>query len=242
MSSPQPLLPARAQEFIASVLRLQARLAVFDCDGTLWPADAGEQFFYWEMERGLLPQEVVRWARPRYRDYQAGLVGEEQMCGEMVTVHRGLSHELLERAAAEFFEARIAPDIFPEMLQLTRALVEQGCQLWAVSSTNDWVVRAAAPRFGIPAARVVAACVEIADGCATDRLIRVPTDESKVTAIRELLPRSPDAAFGNSLHDVAMLEVAQHAFAVNPNPDLEQIARQRGWTVYQPESIPSKQH
>jgi phosphoserine phosphatase len=76
--------------------------------------------------------------------------------------------------------------------------------------------------------------VEIADGCATDRLIRVPTDELKATAIRELLPRSPDAAFGNSLHDVAMLELARQAFAINPNADLEEVARQRGWTVYQP--------
>lgn len=235
MSIPKSSPSRRAQEFVASVLRLQPQIAVFDCDGTLWPADAGEQFFYWEMERGLLPDEVVRWARPRYLDYKAGRVGEVEMCGEMVTLHRGLSHQVLERAAAEFFEQCIAPDIFPEMLELTRALVAQGCQQWAVSSTNDWVVRAAAPRFGFPAERVIAACVEIAGGRATDRLIRVPTDELKATAIRELLPRSPDAAFGNSVHDLAMLELAQHAFAINPNADLEAVARQRGWTVYQPE-------
>jgi phosphoserine phosphatase len=28
--------------------------------------------------------------------------------------------------------------------------------------------------------------------------------------------------------------MAKYPFCVNPNPDLEQIARQRGWTVYQP--------
>jgi phosphoserine phosphatase len=240
MSSPKASQSQRAQEFIAAVLRLRPRIAVFDCDGTLWQADSGEQFFYWEMERGLLPEEVVRWARPRYEEYRAGRVGEEEMCGEMVTLHRGLSHDLLERAAAEFFEERIVPCIFPEMLELTRALAEAGCQLWAISSTNDWVVRAGAPRFGIPAERVIAAGVEIAGGCATDRLIRVPTDELKATAIRELLPRSPDAAFGNSLHDLAMLEIAQDAFAVNPNADLEKVARQRGWTVYRPEKLRMK--
>ncbi len=234
MSSPNPSLSERAEQFVASVLRLQPRIAVFDCDGTLWPADAGEQFFYWEIERGLLPEEIVRWARPRYEDYKAGRVGEERMCGEMVTLHRGLSHAMLERAAAEFFEERIAAGIFPEMLQLTHALAVTGCQLWAISSTNDWVVRAAAPRFGFSPEHVVAVCVEIANGCATDRLIRVPTDELKAAAIRELLPRAPDAAFGNSIHDLAMLEMARHAFAINPNPDLESIARQRGWAVYKP--------
>jgi phosphoserine phosphatase len=31
-----------------------------------------------------------------------------------------------------------------------------------------------------------------------------------------------------------MLEIARHPYAINPNPDLEQIATERGWTIYQP--------
>ena len=232
--SSSPSLSARAQEFIASVLKLGPRLAVFDCDGTLWGGDAGEQFFYWEMERGLLRDDVALRAKARYDDYKAGRVSEEQMCGEMVTIHAGLSPVMLERAAAEFFAERIVPFIFPEMAELTRRLVDAGCELWAISSTNDWVIRAAAPRFYIPAARVIAACVKNESDRCSDCLIRVPTDELKATAIHELLPRLPDAAFGNSIHDLAMLELVQHAFAINPNADLEEIARQRGWTIYHP--------
>jgi phosphoserine phosphatase len=44
-----------------------------------------------------------------------------------------------------------------------------------------------------------------------------------------------DAAFGNSRWDTEMLMIAKHAFAVNPNPDLEAIARERGWTIYFPD-------
>jgi phosphoserine phosphatase len=32
-----------------------------------------------------------------------------------------------------------------------------------------------------------------------------------------------------------MLAIAKHAFAVNPNPDLEIAARQRGWSIYLPD-------
>ena len=227
-------LPPRAQELIDAVLRLRPRLAAFDCDGTLWRIDAGEGFFDWEIKRGLLPMEVVRWIKPRYQEYRAGRVDELAMCGEMVSIHKGLSCQMLERAAAEYFNENVVPWIFPEMQELTRRLGESGCELWAISSTNDWVIRAAAPRFGFAPERVIAACVASEGGCATDRLIRVPTDELKADAVHELLPRTPDIAFGNSIHDLAMLELAQHAFAINANPDLAEIARQRGWTVYQP--------
>jgi phosphoserine phosphatase len=33
-----------------------------------------------------------------------------------------------------------------------------------------------------------------------------------------------------------MLAIARHAFAVNPNPDLEAVARQNRWTIYFPET------
>jgi phosphoserine phosphatase len=32
-----------------------------------------------------------------------------------------------------------------------------------------------------------------------------------------------------------MLAMAQHAFAINPNPDLERTAREKGWQIYFPE-------
>ena len=153
----------------------------------------------------------------------------------MVTINQGVACATLERTAAEFFAERIVPRIFPEMAELTRRLADSGCELWAVSSTNEWVIRAAAARFGFAAERVIAASVENENGRCTGRLIRVPTDELKAVAIHQLLPRPPDAVFGNSVHDLAMMELAKHAFAINPNPDLEEIARQRGWTAYQPE-------
>jgi len=220
--------------FVESVLALKPSIAVFDCDGTLWSGDAGADFFYWEIERGLVSREVGEWARARYKAYEAGQVGEEQMCGEMVTMNRGISHEVLQRAAEEFFDEVVSHRLFPEMRELTNQLVKQSCQIWAVSSTNSWVVEVGASRFGIAGHHILAASVHLEDGCASDRLIRVPTDELKAVVIREVIGKPMEAVFGNSVHDQAMLEMAKWPFCVNPNPDLEQVARERGWTVYWP--------
>jgi len=230
-------LSHRQSEFVESVLRLAPPLAVFDCDGTLWDTDSGQEFFYWELERNFIAEPTLSSIRRRYDDYLAGKVAEETMCGEMVTIHAGLQSDRLAAAAREFFDEKIVQRIFPEMLALTQALAQLGCELWAVSSTNNWVVEVGAARFGIPPERVLAACARVNSGTVTDELLDVPSGEGKARALRARLgERVIDAAFGNSIHDAAMLRLARHAFAIKPTAELENIARTQGWTIYQPGS------
>lgn len=231
------LLSEKAAAFIESVLRLKPEIAVFDCDGTLWSGDAGEGFFKWELDRRVLSDEVSQWVRARYADYKAGLVSEDDMCGEMVTIHRGLQESVIENLSEEFFAEHIEPQIFPELRELVSRLQSAGTQVWAVSSTNEWVIRAGMKCFGIPSENILAAAVEIEDGIITDRLIRIPSGPGKPRAIREVVRREPDAVFGNSKWDADMLAIARHAFGVNPNPDLEEMAKQRAWTIYWPEAV-----
>jgi phosphoserine phosphatase len=226
-----------AMEFIGSVLALKPKIAVFDCDGTLWAGDAGADFFYWEIERGIIPAETVNWATARYRDYKAGLVDEETMCGEMVTINAGISEGVLRQAAEEFFSSVVEPRIFPEMVELAHRLQQAGCQLWAVSSTNVWVINAGAKRFGISPDHVLAVTVQIENGLATDRLIEVPTDDGKAFAIEKAISGTVDVCFGNTVHDAAMLELTRHAYAVNPTLELEKMARARHWRIYWPGGV-----
>jgi HAD superfamily phosphoserine phosphatase-like hydrolase len=234
------LLTSRQSEFLESVLSLKPRLATFDCDGTLWSGDAGEGFFAWELQQGLVSQPIVQWARKRYADYKAGKVAEEVMCGEMVTMHCGLRDEVVQQACDTYFPQGIAPGIFPEMRELVERLRASGCDVWAVSSSCQWVIRSAMRYFGIPQNRILAAEAAVENGIITDQLIRVPSGPGKVEAIRSVLQSSPDhrpdCAFGNAIWDREMLALSKHPFAINPNPNLKEIALANGWAVYQPEA------
>ena len=230
-------LNGKAQQFIDEVLRLAPRMAAFDCDGTLWAGDSGEGFFYWEIERGLVSREIEAWARPRYADYRAGKVDEDTMCGEMVTMNRGLKEADLIRAAEEYFAERCAKSIFSDMHELLQRLQAAGCEIWVVSSTNEWVIRASTRYLSISPDHVIAASAKVADGVVTGELLRMPSGAGKPLGLRELARRIPDAAFGNSRWDVDMLQSAGRAFAVNPNPDLAELAGRTGWRVYFPESL-----
>jgi len=233
---PPALIRLSTPEFRNSVRALRPSVAVFDCDGTLWSGDAGSSFMQWSMESGLLSREACDWLDARYRSYLRGDVSELDMCGEMVQIYRGLREAELRAAAHTFFDLYIAPRIFPEMEQLCTDLKTAGTVLWAVSSTNNWVIEAAVEHLGIPADRVLAARVRVVDGVATNELIDVPTDEGKAVALDRAGMKNPEAVFGNSIHDAAMLALAQHAFAVNPSQELLELAAMNGWLVFQPES------
>jgi HAD superfamily phosphoserine phosphatase-like hydrolase len=233
-------LSSAADTFIDSVLQLAPKVAAFDCDGTLWSGDAGESFFAWEVKNNIVPTEVSDAVHDRYAEYKAGLVSEDDMCAELVTMHKGMTEAALMEAATKFIIQAFPGKIFPEMHELVRRLHEQGCEIWAVSSSNEWVIRAGMQQFGIVPDRILAAKPELHNGIITGRMVRLPSGPGKAIALREVAKKNVDAAFGNSRWDTDMLALAQHAFAINSNPDLEQMALQRGWTIYFPEGTSSR--
>ena len=181
-----PVVRLTTPEFFASALAPRPGVAVFDCDGTLWSGDAGYGFMIWSLESGLVSRNASDWIDSQYRLYGRGEVSEAEMCGEMVQVYAGLREDELRKATAEYFHAEIEAHIFPEMLDLVAQLRSGGTEIWAVSSTNNWLIEEGVRDFGIPAERVLAAKVRVKDGLITSELLDVPTDEGKCFLCREL--------------------------------------------------------
>lgn len=223
-----------AAELERLVFALDPQVAVFDCDGTLWGGDAGYTFMIWSIEQGLVSRTASDWIDTRHRAYMAGTVSELEICGEMTQLYAGLREQELRSAAAEFVRIHVQGRIFAEMAQLIEGLRTRGTTLWAVSSTNKWVIAEGVRQFGIPEERVLAAEVRVESGLLTADLIDVPTDEGKAASLRRVGLTQPDAVFGNSIHDLAMLEIARKAFPVNPSPALLAAAAVRGWGYFRP--------
>lgn len=223
-----------AEQLERLVLDAKPRVAVFDCDGTIWSGDSGKGFMDWSLEQGLVSRSTCDWIDTRYRAYLAGDVGELTMCGEMVQMYEGLREQELETAATRYVEQFVRARVFPEMEKLLAMLQAAGVELWAVSSTNKWVIAAGVAPFGIPAERVLAAEVVVTNGVITSELFDVPTDEGKAAALKRVGLTRPDAVFGNSIHDLAMLQIARNAYPVNPSPALLEAAMQHGWGYFRP--------
>lgn len=234
-----PTLPAHlsAQEFHQAVLATAPRLAVFDCDGTLWSGDAGYNFMLWSIAQGMVSRNAADWIDSRYRLYRIGEISEVTICGEMVQLYTGLEESELRHAAATFFHSQVRPQIFSEMRRLVADLETLGCEIWAVSSTNNWVIEEGVRDFNIPPERILAARVAVVNGRVTSTLLDVPTDEGKKLSLERAGRGNPDVVFGNSIHDAAMLTLARAPFAVNPTAGLLELAGERNWLVFIPAGV-----
>src|ERR1019366_9560983 len=152
-----------APEVRGVVLDCKPKVAVFDCDGTLWSGDSGYGFMVWSLEQGLVSRSTSDWIDTRYRGYVAGRVSELEMCGEMVQLYAGLREQELRAAAAEYVNKLVRPSVLPEIASLIATLLQAGVELWPVSSTNLWVVAEGVRAFDIPEHRVLAAAVRVID-------------------------------------------------------------------------------
>jgi phosphoserine phosphatase len=226
-----------ANDFVARVLASAPQIAVFDCDGTLWAADAGTEFLSWSIEQGMVSRETADWILGRYSQYRQGFVTQSAICGEMTQMYAGQRESEIRAAAQKFCRQFVDPQIFLEMRQLIEGLNVAGAEVWAVSSTNFWVIEAAMERFGISPERVRGTRVQVRDGVATSELIAVPTGAEKVEALRIAGIDTPDAVFGNSIHDAAMLAIAVQGYAVNPTPALQELAEAQPWPIYWPAAV-----
>lgn len=235
---PTPRLPLwQSAELTRQLVAARPRVAVFDCDGTLWSGDSGFSFMLWSIEQKLLGAERIERLNRRYQGYREGRVSEEAMCGEMVQVYSGIELEAFRAAAARFMSKFVPPRLFSEMAGLLRELAAAGTELWAVSSTCNLVVAEGVRALGIDDAHVLAATAKIVDGRLTEELLDVPTDEGKAASLRRVGLARPDAVFGNSLHDLAMLEIAALPYPVDPTFELATAAGERGWRCFLPVEV-----
>lgn len=226
-----------AAELEEKVLALHAKVAVFDCDGTLWSGDAGYGFMLWTMERGLVSRETSDWIDTRHRAYRNGTVSELAICGEMTQMYAGLREQEIRSAAVRYVNEFVAPRVFAELGALIAKLKKRNVDLWAVSSTNKWVIAAGVERLGIPESRILAAEVKVQNGILQNEIIDVPTDQGKAASLKRVGLSAPDAVFGNSIHDLAMLEMAKNAFPINPSPALREAAVKNGWAWFRPAAV-----
>jgi len=212
--------------------------AFFDLDKTIVAKSSVVAFggpFYRE---GLISRRVI--ARAVYGQFVYTLFGAgeskmERMREAMLHLTRGWDQQRIKQVVRETLDDVIAPIVYAEALDLLREHQEAGRRTVIISSSPTEVVEPVAEHLGVDSVICTRAAVD-GSGRYTGELEFYAYGPHKAEAILDLaahdgIDLASSYAYSDSITDLPMLEVVGHPVAVNPDRDLERIARERDWPV-----------
>lgn len=143
--------------------------------------------------------------------------------------------ELVE-LGEEIYDEYIAEKIWPGTRALAQRHLDAGQQVWLVTATPVELAQTIAERLGLTGA--LGTVAESVDGVFTGRLVGDilhgpgKAHAVRALAIREGLNLKRCTAYSDSHNDVPMLSLVGTAVAINPDADLRDVAKVRGWEMY----------
>jgi HAD superfamily hydrolase (TIGR01490 family) len=147
----------------------------------------------------------------------------------------GRSTAELEALGEEIYDEIIADKIWPGTRELAQMHLDAGQQVWLVTATPYELAITIARRLGLTGA--LGTVAESVDGVFTGRLVGEllhgagKAHAVRSLAIREGLNLKRCTAYSDSINDVPLLSLVGTAVAVNPDPQLRALARERGWEI-----------
>lgn len=211
-------------------------LAIFDLDNTLLAGDSDHAWGEFLVEEGIVDAEAYRKANDRF--YQEYLNGELDILNYLgfalapLAIHS--MDELLEWRA-KFMDKKVRPMLQAKASELLDSHRERGHILMIITATNRFVTELIADVLGIE--HLIATEPEMINGRYTGGIAGTPSfQEGKVARLNDWLATTGESLDGawfysDSHNDVPLLEIVDNPVAVDPDPKLEEFAKNKGWGV-----------
>jgi HAD superfamily hydrolase (TIGR01490 family) len=212
--------------------------AFFDLDKTIIAKSSTLAFARPLTRAGLLSRRSLLKAglgQLYYSMFGADHTQLERVREELGELTRGWSKSEIEQVVAETMEEVVSPLVYAEALAIIDEHQRAGRRVVVISSSPVEVVAPLGTYLGVE--EVIGTRPEVdGEGRYTGRLEFYAYGPGKAEAIRELAERegislADSYAYSDSATDLPMLEAVGHPVAVNPDKDLEAIARERDWAV-----------
>lgn len=211
-----------------------------DVEGTLTTGETWKGMARWMEGHGRAEQYRAFFNRnlPRAILARLGLINKREFQNRFMegaaALLAGLNRAELEAVGVWVSEHELWPKRREDVVAELQAALGQGEQVVVCSATFQPVLEAFAAKLG-PGVIALGTPLEVQDGVFTGRIIgSVRAGAAKAQQLKQFLQDNPlRAAYGDSLPDQAMLELAQQPVAVYPEGRLRALALARGWRIIQ---------
>lgn len=214
-------------------------LALFDLDNTLLAGDSDYEWAQFLIDQGVLERAIYE-ARNNtfFEQYKAGTLDIFEFLDFQLAPLARYPKEQLDHWHAQFMQARILPLMHDKARALVAEHQSRGELCAIITATNSFITAPIARAFGV--AHLIATEPEGREGRFTGKPAGIPCfREGKITRLeawlagrgQTLASFEESAFFSDSCNDLALLERVTRPVAVDPDPVLEQLAKDRGWPI-----------
>jgi HAD superfamily hydrolase (TIGR01490 family) len=208
-------------------------LAIFDIDGTLVRGSTERRFWRYLVARGRQgPRQLLAclWFLLRYSPRYGTHVAKKNKAYLV-----GLTIGEVERLATEFVTHDILPRLCEPAVERLRQHLRHGDAVALLSGTLEPIARALASHLGVEHV-CATVCAELNGRYLARPPARHPFGAEKLALAAQLAARlgtdlRHTSAYGDSEHDLALLEAVGSPVAVWPDQRLLLAARARDWDV-----------
>lgn len=215
------------------------RAAVFDLDNTLVRGSTLFHFGVYAAWRGLVPPgQVLRFAAAEARYARGG--GEpadisSTVASRALTLVAGRERVHVARTARTFVERRLHRLLLPATMAELARHQRRGRPVFLATASPQELADAVAWRLGCT--RAFGSVAEVAGGRYTGRLLgplchgAAKADRVRTGLAEQGIDLADCATYSDSVHDLPLLVASRTPFVVNPDSELERIARRNHWWV-----------
>ena len=211
-------------------------LAIFDLDDTLIDGDSASLFCRYLVEQRLSGPELLSQEAELMQTYRHGVLDMAAYIRLTTAPLRNLPPEALRQLSEDFVARCVRPRHFAQAQKRIQEHRDAGDLCLVISATADFIVQPAARALGIEQALAIELERDQA-GFLTGHIQGIPSfREGKVKRLQRWLQSRQEAVsqtlfYSDSSNDLPLLEFVDRPHAVNPDPGLAALARQRDWPV-----------
>lgn len=211
-------------------------LAIFDLDNTLIGGDSDHAWGQFLVENHYVDAESYeRQNDAFYEDYKAGKLDIIAYQEFALAPLASFNSDQLAQMHSQFITTKITPMLLDKATKLIQEHQNQGHTLLIITATNRFITGPIAKLLGIN--HLIATEGEIIDGAYTGKVFGEPSfSTGKISRLRQWLSSQQETLEGSffysdSHNDLPLLEVVDNPVAVDPDPTLERIAKERQWPI-----------
>lgn len=211
-------------------------LAIFDLDNTLIADDSDFLWGQFLVDRGIVDKVTYEAANAKfYEDYRNGTLDIVEFLNFSLQPLATHPAEQLYQWRAQFIEQIITPILLKPAQQLVDKHKARGDTLLVITATNRFITAPIVQLYGID--NLLATTPELINGQYTGKFTGVPCfREGKVTQLNEWLENSAHTLqdswfYSDSHNDLPLLQLVDHAVAVDPDEKLMAFAKATNWDI-----------